>query len=102
MTLYCFGRDGFRVLRDHDLKVIECFLILSQTEVRHGPGQPGVEIVGLGLELLVRLSRSACARSRVDCGLLAPLTATSMSNWSLRFAWFCSKFPSNWSRYPDP
>ena len=49
-----FGRDGFRVLSDHDLKVIECFLILSQTEVRHRPSQPGIEIVGLGLELLVR------------------------------------------------
>jgi len=40
------GRDGLRVLADHDLKVIKCLLILSQPDVRHGPSQPGIEIVG--------------------------------------------------------
>ena len=54
MTRYCLAGDGFRVLADHDLKVIECLLILSQTEVRHRPSQPGIEIVRLGLELLLR------------------------------------------------
>ena len=48
------GGGGFRVLADHDLKVIECLLILSQTEVRHSPSQPGIEIVRLGLELPLR------------------------------------------------
>ncbi len=32
-----FSRDGFRVLPDHDLKVIECLLILSQPKVRQSP-----------------------------------------------------------------
>ena len=85
------GGDGFRVLSDHDLKIIECLLILSQTEVRHGPSQPGIKVVGLGLELLLRISRSALARSRAGRGWLAPLTARSRSNWSpSSAACFCS------------
>src|SRR5262249_1815048 len=44
----------FCVLPDHDLKVVECLLIIAQTEIRHRPSEPGIDIIRLSLELLVR------------------------------------------------
>jgi hypothetical protein len=32
--LVLFGGNGFRVLPDHDLKIVQCFLIVSQMEMR--------------------------------------------------------------------
>ena len=52
--LVCSCRDGIRLLAGHDLKVIECLLILSLPEVRHRPSQSGIGVIRLGLELLLR------------------------------------------------
>ena len=93
MARYWLALGRFRVLAEHGLKIVEGLLVLAESEVGHGPSQPGVEVVGLGLERLLRTLQGRLAPVRVGCGLPASLTATSMSNWSLRFAWFCSKFP---------
>ena len=50
-----FGGNRFWPLRDHDLKVIESFPILSQPELRNGPScKPGFKIVRLGPDLFLR------------------------------------------------
>ena len=92
-----FGEDGFRVLPDHEPKIIECLLILAQTEVCHRPSEPGIEIVRLRLELLLRTLKvslgtlsdrlwSACPADRhVDEQLVAQVRLVLL------------EFPSNWS-----
>ena len=69
MTLYRFAGLRLWVLPDHDLKVIECFLILPEPQFRQSASQPDIEIVGLGLELLVRAlkGRPRQSGSSVPC-----------------------------------
>jgi hypothetical protein len=48
-----FSCDVFWVLADHEPKIVQRFLILSQTEVRHRTSETGIDIIRLGFELLV-------------------------------------------------
>src|SRR5262249_1331086 len=59
------------VLPDHEPKIVESLLILAQAKVRHRSRQPRVEIVGPGLELLLRSLKGSLGtlpdRSRSAC-----------------------------------
>ena len=61
-----FCGECFGVLPDHKLEVIKRPLILTQTQVRHRPVEPGIHIVRLGLELLIGTSNATWTSSRGD------------------------------------